>query len=152
MEGDMNGEAESRPRIVVGVDGSESSREALRWAAGQAKLSGAELDAVTTWKLPTEWAVPYPEGLDPEADASKVLEETVRAVLGEHPDVEVHTRVFEGHPAPSLVDVARGAQLLVVGSHGHGAFTGMLLGSVSEHCVSHSPCPVVVVRYAHAPS
>lgn len=150
IRGDVNAEA-GESRIVVGVDGSGSSLDALRWASAQAELTGADLDVVMTWEYPTAygWAAPYPENFDPESDTRKLLAETVRDVLGEHPPVGVHTHVIEGHPAPSLIDAARGAQLLVVGSRGHGAFAGMLLGSVSEHCVSHSECPVVVVRHTH---
>lgn len=76
----------------------------------------------------------------------------VATLLAEHSRVEVQTQVIEGHAAPVLIAAARDAQLLVVGSRGHGAFAGMLLGSVSEHCTSHSPCPVVVVRHSRDPS
>jgi nucleotide-binding universal stress UspA family protein len=147
----MNASAGSQARIVVGVDGSEASIDALKWAAAQAELVGGRLEAVMTWELPTTygWAAPYPEGFDPETDTRHMLEDTVTSVLADHPGLEVHTQVIEGHPAPVLIDVAKGAQLLVVGSRGHGAFAGMLLGSVSDHCVSHSPCPVVVVRHSH---
>jgi nucleotide-binding universal stress UspA family protein len=146
----MNASAGSRPRIVVGVDGSEASDDALQWAVAQAELVGGTLDVVMTWELPTTygWATPYPEDFDPAADTGRLLESTVAALRIDHPGVEIHTRVIEGHPAPVLLEAAQGAQLLVVGSRGHGAFAGMLLGSVSEHCVSHSPCPVVVVRHS----
>jgi nucleotide-binding universal stress UspA family protein len=138
-------------RIVVGVDGSESSLDALQWAAGQAELIGGSLDVIMTWELPTSygWVAPYPEGFDPEADTRLILDATVAALRTEHPGLDIRTEVIEGHPAPVLIEAARGAQLLVVGSRGHGAFSGMLLGSVSEHCVSNSPCPVVVVRHSH---
>jgi nucleotide-binding universal stress UspA family protein len=147
----MNASAGSQPRIVVGVDGSEASIDALHWAVAQAELVGGKLDVVMTWELPTTygWAAPYPEGFDPETDTRHLLEDTVAAVLADHPGLDVHAQVIEGHPAPVLIDVAKGAQLLVVGSRGHGAFAGMLLGSVSDHCVSNSPCPVVVVRHPH---
>jgi len=147
----MNPSAGSEPRIVVGVDGSEASRDALQWAARQAELVHGKLDVVMTWELPTSygWATPYPEGFNPEADTQRLLEDMVAALLADHPGVVAQTQVIEGHPAPVLIHAAEGAQLLVVGSRGHGAFTGMLLGSVSEHCVSNSPCPVVVVRHAN---
>ena len=137
--------------IVVGVDTSDSSREALRWAARQAELTGAHLRVVMAWEIPSMafWA-PLPEGLDLGKDASEALEETVRAVLGPDPKVKLTTVVLEGHPAPMLLEQARDADLLVVGSRGHGEFTGMLLGSVSEHCVAHASCPVVVVRHRPA--
>lgn len=136
--------------IVVGVDGSDPSRRALHWAADQAKLIGAELTVVTTWEYPPTlgWAPPYPSDFDPNADAEKALRQTVDAVLGADPAVVVHLKVTEGHPAFVLTGAARGATLLVVGSRGHGAFAGMLLGSVSEYCAADVPCPVVVVRHA----
>jgi nucleotide-binding universal stress UspA family protein len=146
----MNAAAGTAPLIVVGVDGSEPSRQALRWAADQAKLTGAELNVVTTWEYPPTlgWAPPYPSDFDPNQDARKALQDTVKAVLGSDPGVVVHHVVKEGHPAFVLTEAAQGAALLVVGSRGHGAFAGMLLGSVSEYCASHAPCPVVVVRHA----
>ncbi len=144
----MDAPAGSPPMIVVGVDGSEPSKRALRWAADQAKLTGAELKAVTTWEYPPTlgWAPPYPSDFDPDADARQALQETVDTVLGADHGVVLHLDVTEGHPAFVLTEAAQGATLLVVGSRGHGAFAGMLLGSVSEYCASHAPCPVVVVR------
>ncbi len=144
----MSAAAGTPARIVVGVDGSEPSTRALQWAAGQAKLIGAQLQVVTTWEFPPTlgWAPPYPSDFDPDKDARKALTETVDRVLGPDPEVTVQLTVTEGHPAFVLTEAARGAQLLVVGSRGHGAFAGMLLGSVSEYCASHAPCPVVVVR------
>jgi nucleotide-binding universal stress UspA family protein len=150
----MTARTEGQPRIVVGVDGSEAANDALRWAARQAALVGGTLDVVMTWELPTNygWVAPYPEGFDPAADTRRLLEEVVGTVLAKHPGLDVHTQVVEGHPAPVLIDTAQGAELLVVGSRGHGAFAGMLLGSVSDHCVSNAPCPVVVVRHpSHRP-
>ena len=138
------------PTIVVGVDGSEPSILALRWAAQQAKLVGASLDVVTTWEFPPTlgWAPPYPSDFDPEKDARHALQEKVDAELGLEPEVEVEIKVVEGHPALVLTELSRGAELLVVGSRGHGAFAGMLLGSVSEYCAAHAACPVVVVRHS----
>jgi nucleotide-binding universal stress UspA family protein len=148
--GQMNAAKGTPPMIVVGVDGSDPSRRALRWAADQAKLVGAELEAVTTWEYPPTlgWAPPYPSDFDPNEDARKALRDTVDAVLGPDPGVVVHLTVTEGHPAFVLTKAAQAADLLVVGSRGHGAFAGMLLGSVSEYCAAHAPCPVVVVRHA----
>jgi len=145
----MNAPAGSPPMIVVGVDGSDPAKRALRWAADQAKLIGAELTAVTTWEYPPTlgWAPPYPSDFDPDEDARRALQETVDAVLGPDHGVVLHLTVTEGHPAFVLTEAAKGATLLVVGSRGHGAFAGMLLGSVSEYCASHAPCPVVVVRH-----
>ncbi len=135
--------------MVVGVDGSEPSLAALRWAARQAELTGAELKAVISWELPSAaYWVPFPEGLDLEASARKTLASALEETLGPDPAVPVTQVVAQGHPAPVLIDEAAGADLLVVGSRGHGEFAGMLLGSVSEHCVAHAHCPVVVVRGA----
>ena len=92
------GTTTTRRRVVVGVDGSESSLAALRWAVRQAELTGAPLEIVSAW----EW--------------------------------------------PVLEALSETADLIVVGSHGHGEFVGVLLGSVSEHCVTHCNCPVVVIR------
>jgi nucleotide-binding universal stress UspA family protein len=135
-------------RIVAGVDGSPSSRAALRWAIRQAKLTGAVVDAVCAWRLPAgyEWAPDTTGGADFQAEALKNLTEAVSEMSDERPDVEVRQRVVWGHPAQVLVEAARGADLLVVGSRGHGGFAGALLGSVSQHCVHHAPCPVLVIR------
>jgi nucleotide-binding universal stress UspA family protein len=75
-----------------------------------------------------------------------MLEDVLEPVRQKHPGVAIESRVTEGHPAAVLVDASRGADLVVVGSRGHGEFAGMLLGSVSEHCVSNAHCPVVVLR------
>lgn len=135
-------------RIVVGVDGSQSSLHALELAARQAELTGAVLQVVGTWEWPNSygWAAPLPSDYDPARDAQTVIDEAVTSLRQRHPTVEMRTVVVEGHPAPVLVDMSKGADLLVVGSRGHGAFAGMLLGSVSEHCVTNGKCPVLVVR------
>jgi nucleotide-binding universal stress UspA family protein len=96
-------------------------------------------------------AVPAgPIDYDPVAVATKVAADAVSLALGDtsQATVETETRVIEGHPAPTLVETSQGADLLVVGSSGHGAFVGMLLGSVSAHCARHASCPVVIVRPA----
>ena len=135
-------------RIVVGVDGSASSKAALSWAARQAQLTGLPLAVVTVWCFPMNWgwAVPWPADFDPEASARAVLDEAVEEVLGPEPGIELERLVIEGHPAPVLVHLSESAQLIVVGCRGHGEFVGMLLGSVSEHLTAHGHCPVVVVR------
>jgi nucleotide-binding universal stress UspA family protein len=140
-------EAETRPVIVVGVDGSQPSKDALIWAAKQAELTGAELHAVIAWRWPPTYGYPVDySDVDFAAQARKKLEEFVTDTLGPTPPVLVTIRVIEGHPAAVLIDASRSADLLVVGRHGHGAFTGMLLGSVSQQCVLHATCPVLVVR------
>ncbi len=137
-------------RIVVGVDGSESSIESLRWAVAQARMTGATLDVVTGWEV-SAFAYPVigaddPVGYDPLLTARAVAEAAVSAAFEGDPDVPITISVVEGHPAPVLVESAAEADLLVVGSSGHGAFIGMLLGSVTAYCTQHAPCPVVVVR------
>ena len=134
--------------IVVGIDGSPPSLDALSWAARQAATTSASLEVVTTWEWPSSygWAVPVPEDFDPERDVRQTLETTVAPVRAAHPDVQITTRVVSGHPAPVLVDASKGAELLVVGSRGHGEFAGMVIGSVSEHCAAHAHCPVLVHR------
>jgi nucleotide-binding universal stress UspA family protein len=135
-------------RIVVGIDGSEASKEALTWAAHQAVLSGSNLDVILVWHFPvsTGWNPPYPPDFDPADDAARVLRDEVEEVLSAYPDAVVSSSVVEGAAAQVLTDEAADADLLVVGSRGHGAFAGMLLGSVSHHLASHSPCPLVIVR------
>ena len=138
----------SRP-IVVGVDGSPSSREALRWAMGQARLTGRPVDAVISWTIPVGFGVAGAGvlvSLDWEGPATSTLQDMVAEVV-EAPDVDrVTQRVVEGHPAQVLLEAAAEAALLVVGSRGRGGFSGMLLGSVSQHVVARATCPVVVVR------
>jgi nucleotide-binding universal stress UspA family protein len=135
-------------RIVVGVDGSRSSNAALRWAAHQAELTGSTLELLTAWEWPTTYGAPiaFPPDYDPAGAAQNVLDEAAATVRAQHSGVEVHTVAEQGHPAPSLVAASQGAELLVVGCRGHGEFVGMVLGSVSEHCVSNAHCPVLVLR------
>jgi nucleotide-binding universal stress UspA family protein len=139
--------ADHQRRIVVGVDGSEPSRVALRWAAAEAKLRNASLEVVTSWHYPSQLASPAVPliDLDFEGDAGKTLAAEVATVLGPDPGPVVQ-RVVNGHPGRVLVETSEHAELLVVGSRGLGEFTGTLLGSVSQHCVIHAHCSVVVVR------
>ena len=141
----------SSPVIVVGVDGSKGSLEALRWAAAQAQLTGASLDVVTAWAFP-EHGTPFgivfdlASVADPTARAREALDRAIFETLGNHEQIDLRAEVIPGDEAPVLLEAARDADMLVVGNRGRGAFAGMLLGSVGEQCVRHSPCPVVVVR------
>ena len=137
-------------RIVVGVDGSSRSKDALRWAAGQAEATGATLDVVMTWERinPEAWIPHEPRGSDDMLMIRRVVDRIVQATLGEHPGVTVETRALEGPAAKKLLEAAKDADLLVLGNRGHGGFAGLLLGSVSMQCVTHAPCPVVVVHAA----
>ncbi|WP_214369134.1 universal stress protein [Pseudonocardia sp. H11422] len=139
-----------RAAVLVGVDGSEPSKSALRWAVRYAKAMGETVHAVTAWEPPTMFGLEVPVGLDVDfaADALTVLTNTVDATLGPNPEVKIRTSVFEGHPALVLVREAQGADILAVGHRGRSAFAAITLGSVSLHCVSHAPCPVVVARKA----
>ena len=134
--------------IVVGVDGSPSSKAALRWALDQARLTKARLRSVIAWEVPpyTGWGAAAHE--DFGAAAGRLLEESVKEALGYDPplDVEVVETVLPGHAAQVLIDQSAHAALLVVGSRGRGGFTGLVLGSVSNVCIRRATCPVVVVR------
>jgi nucleotide-binding universal stress UspA family protein len=134
--------------VVVGVDGSPSSREALEWAMRQAETTGAKVVAVQAWLAPTDYAtggllIPEEQWV---AEASESLDAIVSQVAATRPQVSIEQRVIKGHPVTVLVDQARGADLLVVGSRGRGGFAGALLGSVSHHVLHRAPCPVAVVR------
>ncbi len=144
----MSTERRDGGHIVVGVDGSPSSIAALRWAIRQAKLTGSSVDAVTAWQVPTAYGLaPIGEdAFDFEADAKKILADALNEVSGTESGVVIRSSVVEGNPADVLVWAARGADQLVVGSRGHGGLTAALLGSVSQHCVHHTSCPVTVIR------
>lgn len=139
--------------IVVGVDGSPTARQALRWAVAEATLRGAPLRVVHAWELAYgegEIAIlaSQPARAPLERAAHAVLDGALREV--DVTGIDVERVVGEGPPARALLDAARGAELLVVGSRGHGGFAGLLLGSVSQQCAQHALCPVVIVRHPHA--
>ena len=136
--------------IVVGIDGSIPSLQALRWAGRQAELTGARLVAVIAWELPGAfgWAdLPeLPEGLAMEQPAARALAEAVRDGLPPAQAAGVEQVVVMGNPAQAILDRGEGADLIVVGVRGHGTFRATLLGSVSHTVTLHATCPVVVVR------
>jgi len=141
----------SQPHVIVGVDGSPESIDALRWAARYATATGAKITAVHAWHYPA--AGPVPAGQPPQpitdqvrATMQETLDKALTDVFGTATPDNADTKVAYGHPAMVLVNESEGADLLVVGNRGHGAFHGMLLGSVSIHCVSNATCRVVVVR------
>jgi nucleotide-binding universal stress UspA family protein len=138
--------------IVVGIDGSPASALALAWAARYAKATGASIRAVRAWHFPAA-AGTAPVGVAPASVTDEVkqaqhaeLDQAIAATLGDEPQVKVEHKIAYGHPAQVLTDESGDADLLVVGSRGHGGFAGMLLGSVSMHCVTSAHCPVTVVR------
>ncbi|WP_112140609.1 universal stress protein [Glycomyces dulcitolivorans] len=142
--------SESKPdRIVVGVDGSAASLRALEWALREAALTGAVIEAVHAWEVPAQYGtgmMVLPSGEEFETAAKESLARSIEQAAGSDPGVEIEQNAVAGHAAKVLIDAADGAALLVVGSRGHGGFVGTLVGSVSQYCVSHAPCPVVVVR------
>jgi nucleotide-binding universal stress UspA family protein len=134
-------------RIVAGIDGSSASILALEWAANQAEFTNSSLEVVAAWEWPTSYGWSFiPDGYDPAGDLEKILEPVLATLRTTHPDIIVTSKIVEGHPAPVLINESIGADLLVVGSRGHGEFAGMLIGSTSEHCVANAACPVVVIR------
>ncbi len=136
-------------RIVVGVDGSDHSRRALRFAVEEARRRGATIDAVHAYHtviyqpgMEFGYAGPLPPQEKLEAEAMKQLLE----VLAEVPaDVPVDPIVAGGTPSHVLIEAGEGADVVIVGSRGFGGFKGLLLGSTSLQVVTHAPCPVIVV-------
>jgi nucleotide-binding universal stress UspA family protein len=148
----MSGEGGGQELVVVGVDGSAESVAALRWAARYATATGARVQALLAWHYPTAASVP-PVGVAPEsvraqteAQMHETLDEAIAKAYEGQEAAGAEKITAYGHPAQVLIEASREADLLVLGSHGHGAFTGMLVGSVSIHCVTSAFCPVVVVR------
>src|SRR5688572_22090413 len=136
-------------RIVVGIDGSDASRRALNWALDEARRRQCSVDAVHAWEPPYLVAYPYAGGqYDPvtyEQAAKDTLDRVVDAVDASGLAVPVSRILRLGHPAETILDEAKGADLVVVGSRGLGGFRGLLLGSVSQQVAHHAPCPVVIV-------
>jgi nucleotide-binding universal stress UspA family protein len=148
-------QSDTSQRIVVGVDGSPSSREALRWAVRQAELTGASVEAITAWSSPAMVGIGAPftdadAGGGDDSSIKVAAQDMLRAAIteatGQSPGVAVKAEVGEGTPARLLLDAARGASMVVVGSRGHGGLTGTLLGSVGQTLSQHAPCPVLIIR------
>jgi nucleotide-binding universal stress UspA family protein len=140
-------------KIVAGVDGSDASKLALRWAVEEGELRGAEVVAIHAWQVPIAApgippvaALDVPGLVDDIREAAEKLVTTVVEEVAGGAKTKVTPLAVEGPPTASLLDAAREADLLVVGSRGHGGFTSLLLGSVSHSCVTHAPCPVLVHR------
>jgi nucleotide-binding universal stress UspA family protein len=143
--------------IVVGVDGSEESRAALDWAVEEGRLRQAPVLAIHAWEVPM---VPAPTGLVPPSvevvgdltelreDAASLVEMMVREIAGDAADVEIRPLTVEDKPVRALLDAAErnDAQMIVVGSRGHGGFVSLLIGSTSDQVARHATCPVVVHR------
>lgn len=143
--------------VVVGVDGSPGSQQALRFAAEEARLRNAKLVVVHAWELPvTAGSDPFSLGMStlevPVGEVAEALERSAATVLDDAVDelgagIEIERRLVEGGAANALVDASEGAAVLVVGARGHGGFTGLVLGSVSARCIHHARCPVIVVPH-----
>ena len=132
-------------RVVVGSDGSESSRRAIRWAAEEARCRGAVLEVVHAWTLLGQ---PDDGTFDPnygEAEARQLLDGELDGLGDALDGIEVERTVVCDLGAPALIDAGKRADLLVVGSRGRGGFRGLLLGSVSSQVVQHAPCPVAII-------
>ena len=137
--------------VLVGVDGSRGSRKALTWAAAEAAEHGAELVVVNVWEHPLP--PPVGSGVLPPGDipdmgerAAEDLVQVIKEELGDDPPVVAQPRVKRGRPAEVLIEQSASADLLVVGTRGHGGFAGLVLGSVSQHVAAYAQCPVTVVR------
>ena len=139
-------------KVVVGVDGSECSKTALRWAAFIAAQAGARLEVVAAWHFPPTFGLSYvPPTYNPGDHAEKALTETVDEVFAEDRPTNMWIAVREGGAAQVLLDQSEDAMLLVVGSRGHGGFAGLRLGSVSTAVSAHAACPVLVIHGDRTP-
>jgi nucleotide-binding universal stress UspA family protein len=141
--------------IVVGVDRSASAKAALRFALEEARVRQARVRVVHAWQVRPYGrsagfeGVPLVLGADLEGFHHAAAAELDAIVAEAAPGAGVfgiEKRVEQGDPATVLIDHSRDADLLVVGSRGHGGFTSLLLGSVSQVCAQHAACPVVIMR------
>ena len=137
--------------IVVGIDGSTCSQEALRFAAGEARLRGEPLHIVSVWHTPTATYIGasfIPELGDDsyKAPAREAAAQEVSEVLGPEAAANAEVVLRRGNAAEELIAASAGASMLVVGSRGRGGFKSLMLGSVSQQCAAHAECPVVIVH------
>lgn len=133
-------------RIVVGVDGSPESVLALKWAQTLAHALDATITAVTAWHMETVFGSYIVPDWDPDEGARQILKDAVQEAFGGNPPEGFSGVCIRGTPAKVLMEHSKSAQMLIVGSRGHGGFAGMLLGSVSSACAEHAGCPVLVVH------
>ncbi|MDI3242282.1 universal stress protein [Arthrobacter sp. AL08] len=133
-------------RIVVGVDGSPQSKAAMDWAIVEAKLRNGQVLALAAWNFPYVGdALGQVWDYDVfQSDAEAILKAELARVTDQ--GVNITGRAVQANPGSALVEASRAADLVVVGSRGHGGFTGMMLGSVSAATVHHAHCPVLVLR------
>ncbi|WP_112237262.1 universal stress protein [Kribbella monticola] len=143
--------SEDTDGVVVGVDGSELSIDAVDFAFEQAQARNTTLTAVMAWHDPVRTGpgdlLPLVYDLDAlQQESAALLAESVAGHAEKYPDVVVRQELVRGYPDDVLIDASRSAELLVVGSRGRGAFRGLLLGSTSRALVHYAPCPIAVVR------
>ena len=145
----MGGNEQQVGRIVVGVDGSDHSVAALRWGVRLAEALHCTVEAIIVWSYPAPMGVEsiaFPEPSLFEDSARRTLDAALETAFGAETPAMLTRRVVEGYPAGRLLDLSQGAEMLVLGSRGHGGFVGALLGSVSRRCSEHATCPVLVVH------
>ncbi len=143
----MTSDSTARTGIVVGIDGSQASLQALRWAQHLAAPTAAPIEVITSWQPPYAWGDDgWITEWSPQQDAENAQREAIRQVFGDTPPTGLSTRVVCGSAAGTLIDAGRSAVMIVVGSRGHGGFAGLLLGSVSSAVAEHADCPVLVVH------
>ncbi|MDA8270087.1 MAG: universal stress protein [Actinomycetota bacterium] len=136
-------------KIIVGVDGSPSSNAALEWAAQEAEIRGSTLELIHAWNYPNLGYGGYVAVLeDFEKDASALLDEVVAFVRKNYPKLQLVSSLIQGPTAQTIMDRAKEADMVVVGSRGRGGFSGLLLGSVGQQLVHHCPAPVVIIHLA----
>lgn len=135
-----------RGRIVVGVDGSEASITALRRAIRMANALNASVEAITTWRLLSAFSATSEFGYTPEDDALSILAGAAKSAFGSTVPQWFTARAVEGDADQVLIERSRGAEMLVIGSRGHGRIAGVLLGSVSAVCAEHAHCPVLIIH------
>lgn len=153
-----DGRSPGTDRIVVGVDGSQGSKAALEWAVGEAQVRASSVHILVVWQYPratsaSAWGLgmdPSPDVQDAVAAASAEVASRLGLTASAQGDAATTWEAIEGNPARALLAASEDADLLVVGSRGHGAFVGALLGSVSHQVVAHARCPVVVVPHPRA--
>ena len=139
-------------RIVVGVDGSPPSQQALRWGAHLAATFGAGLDAVIAWDTtPAHSWSSTPPDRTPDEETRQALDQFVQDAFGDQPPAGLRRLVHDGGASKVLLDASEDAIMLVVGSRGHGGFAGLMLGSVSANVTAHAACPVLVIHGDQAP-
>lgn len=142
---DMNTTANAP--ILVGVDGSDSSLDALRYAARLSGALGLPIRVVMTWDYAALIDLYPTPDRSPDKETAVLLDAAIKDVFGDAPPADLAAAVIAG-PAPSvLIDESRRAEMLVIGSRGRGGFAGLLLGSVSSTCATHAHCPVLIVRH-----